>query len=108
VQWLAICIHEVPKFVPLRNIPKNIPRYYIYHKVRNRSFVKNLGHRDFRVFSTRRTPAWRNSLHHQLILDQRPGKVADKDADNVNDNVKKVRHFASETKEKSCHFEETY
>ena len=33
---------------------KNIPRYYIYHKVRNRSFVKNLGHRDFRVFSTRR------------------------------------------------------
>jgi hypothetical protein len=41
---------------------KNIPRYYIYHKVRNRSFVKNLGHRDFRVFSTRRTPAWRNGL----------------------------------------------
>ena len=33
---------------------KKIPRYYIYHKVRNRSFVKNLGHRDFRVFSTRR------------------------------------------------------
>ena len=24
---------------------KNIPRYYIYHKVRNGSFVKNLGHR---------------------------------------------------------------
>ena len=29
---------------------KYIPRYYIYHKVRNRSFVKYLGHRDFRVF----------------------------------------------------------
>ena len=29
-----------------------LPRYYIYYKVRNRSFVKNLGHRDFRVFST--------------------------------------------------------
>ena len=41
-----------------------LPRYYIYYKVRNRSFVKNLGHRDFRVFSTRRTPAWRNGLHH--------------------------------------------
>jgi hypothetical protein len=26
--------------------------------------LKNLGHRDFRVFSTRRTPAWRNGLHH--------------------------------------------
>ena len=46
---------------------KNIPRYYIYHKVRNRSFVKNQGHRDFRVFSTRRTLAWRNGLH-QLKL----------------------------------------
>ena len=43
---------------------KNIPKYYIYHKVRNRSFVNNLGHRDFCVFSTRRTPAWRNGLHH--------------------------------------------
>ena len=43
-------------------VKKYIPRYYIYHKVRNRSFVKNLGHRDFRVFSTRRTPAWRNGL----------------------------------------------
>ena len=44
---------------------KYIPRYYIYHKVRNSSFVKkNLGHRDFRVSSTRRTPAWRNGLHH--------------------------------------------
>ena len=41
-----------------------LPRYYIYYKVRNRSFVKNLGHRDFRVFSTRRTQAWRNGLHH--------------------------------------------
>ena len=41
-----------------------LPRYYIYYKVRNRSFVKNLGHRDFRVFSTRRMPAWRNGLHH--------------------------------------------
>jgi hypothetical protein len=41
-----------------------LPRYYIYYKVCNRSFVKNLGHRDFRVFSTRRTPAWRNGLHH--------------------------------------------
>ena len=41
-----------------------LPRYYIYYKVRNRSFVKHLGHRDFRVFSTRRTPAWRNGLHH--------------------------------------------
>ena len=41
-----------------------LPRYYIYYKVRNRTFVKNLGHRDFRVFSTRRTPAWRNGLHH--------------------------------------------
>jgi len=45
----------------------------------------------------------KSSLQHK-----RPGKVADKDADNVNDNVKKVRHFASETKEKSCHFEEIY
>ena len=36
---------------------KNIPRFYIYHKVRNRSFVKNRCHCDFRVFSTRRTPA---------------------------------------------------
>ena len=33
-------------------VKKNIPRYYIYHKVRNRSFVKNLGHHDFHVFST--------------------------------------------------------
>jgi hypothetical protein len=43
-------------------VKKNIPRYYIYHKVRNRSFVKNLGHHDFHVFSTWRT--WRNGLHH--------------------------------------------
>jgi hypothetical protein len=35
-----------------------LPRYYIYYKVCNRSFVKNLGHRDFRVFSTRRNPAY--------------------------------------------------
>ena len=41
-----------------------LPRYYIYYKVCNRSFVKNLGHRDFRVLSTRRTPACRNGLHH--------------------------------------------
>ena len=47
----------------LGSVKNNLPRYYIYHKVRNRSFVKNLGHRDFRVFSTRRTPAWRNGLH---------------------------------------------
>ena len=45
-------------------VKKDLPRYYIHYKVRNRSFVKNLGHRDFRVFSTRRTPAWRNGLHH--------------------------------------------
>jgi poly(3-hydroxyalkanoate) synthetase len=49
-------------------VKKNIPRYYIYHRIRNRSFVKNLGHRDFRVFSTRRTPAWRNALHHLKLL----------------------------------------
>ena len=42
----------------------NIPRYYIYHKVSNLSLFLNLCHRDFRVFSTRRTPAWRNDLHH--------------------------------------------
>ena len=55
------CIHT---FVPQALVSGNffLPRYYIYHRVRNRSFVKNLGHRDFRVFSTRRTPAWRNGL----------------------------------------------
>ena len=30
-------------------VKKNIPRYYIYHKVRNRSFVKNRCHCDFHV-----------------------------------------------------------
>jgi hypothetical protein len=46
---------------------KNIPRYYIYHKVRNRSFVKDLSHHDFCVFSTRRTEEWPTSSETTII-----------------------------------------
>jgi hypothetical protein len=42
----------------------DLDSYYIYHKISKLSFVKILCHRDFRVFSTRRTPAWRNGLQH--------------------------------------------
>jgi hypothetical protein len=51
--WRYIGRHHRHLFL----VKKYIPRYYIYHKVSNLSFVKNLCHRDFRVFSSRRTPA---------------------------------------------------
>ena len=40
------------------------PRHHTHHKARNRSSVKNPGHRDPRAPPTRRSPAWRNGPHH--------------------------------------------
>ena len=46
--WLFVVVFflrfEIESFIT-GTLKKNIPRYYIYHKVRNGSFVKNLGHR---------------------------------------------------------------
>ena len=50
-----------------------VPRYH--NNVRNRSFVKKSMSSRFSRFSTRRTPAWRNGLHHlKLWYLQNEGK----------------------------------
>ena len=43
--FIFLCCFLSLKTQALVSGKKNIPRYYIYHKVRNGSFVKNLGHR---------------------------------------------------------------
>ena len=57
VEGLGFATHPAPQ-APVTGI-----FFYLDTKYTTR-YVIVQGHRDFRVFSTRRTPAWRNGLHH--------------------------------------------